>query len=378
MDLAIIPEREELRSSVRALLEDRSPASKVLLDMETEIGYDPAVWQELVATVGLVGAWAPGRVAELPAGHADQQTVGCFRDLAIVLEELGRSLLCAPFLGTAVLATRALAAVRDEYPPAAEDLRLIATGQLLASVALPDIGQASVVATEGAGGSTLSGRLPLVLDGDCAELLLVPATRGGATALFAVRAASASNTRVQREPLLTMDRTRRFAAVTFDAVPAELVLTGPRADALLSELTLLAAVAIACEQVGGARRCVEMATEYARERKQFGVPIGTFQAVKHTCANMLAALELAQSTAAYAAFCVDDDPVELPLAAHLAKSLCSESFRSISADTIQIHGGIGFTWDHPAHLYFKRAKSSELLLGQPAQHRAQLAELLHL
>jgi alkylation response protein AidB-like acyl-CoA dehydrogenase len=216
--------------------------------------------------------------------------------------------------------------------------------------------------------------LPLVLDGYAAELLLIAAVADGQPAIVAVR----SGDHVRRESLLTKDRTRRFARIALDGAPADLVSRGSIATELLGELRRLACVALACEQIGGGQRCLDMSTEYARTRKQFGQPIGTFQAIKHTCANMLVSLELARSTAAYAAWCVDENPDDLAVAAPMAKSLCSQAYRTIAADTIQVHGGIGFTWDHPAHLYYKRAKSSELFLGQPSAHRQELADALGL
>jgi alkylation response protein AidB-like acyl-CoA dehydrogenase len=177
-----------------------------------------------------------------------------------------------------------------------------------------------------------------------------------------------------RTPLATMDQTRKQARLEFDGTPARLIGTDGGAEAGLSKTLDLAAVALAAEQVGGAQRCLDTAVEYAKTRIQFGRPIGSFQAIKHKCADMLLEVESSKSAAYYAGWAAAEDSDELPVVASLAKSYCSEAYFHAAAENIQIHGGIGFTWEHPAHLYFKRAKSSELLFGDPAYHRELLAQ----
>ncbi len=177
-----------------------------------------------------------------------------------------------------------------------------------------------------------------------------------------------------RTPLATMDQTRKQARLEFADVDAWLIGTEGGAEAGLSKTLDLAAVALAAEQVGGAQRCLDTSVEYAKTRIQFGRPIGSFQAIKHKCADMLLEVESAKSAAYYAGWAAAEDSDELPVVASLAKSYCSEAYFHAAAETIQIHGGIGFTWEHPAHLYFKRAKSSELMLGDPSYHRELLAQ----
>ncbi len=189
--------------------------------------------------------------------------------------------------------------------------------------------------------------------------------------LFAVEADAAGLTRT---PLATMDQTRKQARLEFSATPARLVGEDGGAGPALSRTLDLAAVALAAEQVGGAQRCLDMAVDYAKTRIQFGRPIGSFQAIKHKCADMLLEVESAKSAAYYAGWAAAEDSEELPVVASLAKSYCSEAYFHAAAENIQIHGGIGFTWEHDAHLYFKRAKSSELLLGDPSYHRELLAQ----
>jgi len=179
-----------------------------------------------------------------------------------------------------------------------------------------------------------------------------------------------------RSPLVTMDQTRKLARLEFTATPAQLVGTEGAGWPAVEHALTTAAVALANEQVGGAQRCMEMSVDYAQNRIQFGRPIGSFQAVKHRCADMLVQVEMAKSAAYYANWCAATDADDLAIAAPMAKSYCSEAYFRIASDTIQVHGGIGFTWEHPAHLYFKRAKSAELLFGDPRHQRKLLAKAL--
>jgi alkylation response protein AidB-like acyl-CoA dehydrogenase len=171
-----------------------------------------------------------------------------------------------------------------------------------------------------------------------------------------------------------MDQTRKQARLEFTSVPARLIGEEGAADPVVRRTLDLAAVALAAEQVGGAQKCLDMSVDYAKSRIQFGRPIGSFQAIKHKCADMLLEVESAKSAAYYAGWAAAEDSDELPVVASLAKSYCSEAYFHAASENIQIHGGIGFTWEHDAHLYFKRAKSSELLLGDPSYHRELLAQ----
>jgi alkylation response protein AidB-like acyl-CoA dehydrogenase len=210
-----------------------------------------------------------------------------------------------------------------------------------------------------------------VIDGHTAQLILVAARTGSDVSLFAVDGSAAGLTRT---PLSTMDQTRKQARLEFSGVPARLVGAEGQGWPVLVKALDLAAVALAAEQVGGAQKVLEMSVEYAKVRVQFGRPIGSFQAIKHKCADMLLEVESAKSAAYYAGWAAAEDNDELPVVASLAKAYCSDAYFHAAAENIQIHGGIGFTWEHPAHLYFKRAKSSELMLGDPTYHREQLAQ----
>ncbi|HQF96366.1 MAG TPA: acyl-CoA dehydrogenase, partial [Microthrixaceae bacterium] len=262
-------------------------------------------------------------------------------------------------------------AAKAEYLPG------IASGETIATLAFTEANgrwDESGITLEASGSGsdyTLTGEKMYVLDGTIANLILVAAKTAGGVSLFAVQGDASGLT---REGLSTMDQTRKQARLTFDATPAKLIGTEGGGWAVLSQVLDLAAVALAAEQVGGAQECLEMAVQYAKDRVQFGRPIGSFQAIKHKCADMLLEVESAKSAAYYAGWCASELNDELPSVASLAKSYCSEAYFHTTAENIQIHGGIGFTWEHPAHLYFKRAKSSELFLGDPTYHRELLAQ----
>ncbi|HYI61095.1 MAG TPA: acyl-CoA dehydrogenase, partial [Acidimicrobiales bacterium] len=213
------------------------------------------------------------------------------------------------------------------------------------------------------------------LDGHTASLILVAARTPKGVSLFAVDGDASGLTRTA---LQTMDQTRKQAKVEFSNTPARLIGTEGEGGSALGKTLDLAAVALAAEQVGGAQKCLEMAVEYAKVRVQFGRPIGSFQAIKHKCADMLLEVESAKSAAYYAGWAAAEDSDELPVVASLAKAYCSDAYFHAAAENIQIHGGIGFTWEHPAHLYFKRAKSTELLFGDPTYHRELLAQRIGL
>ena len=254
----------------------------------------------------------------------------------------------------------------------------IASGETIATLALTedtgrwDLDGITLAATESGGGWTLDGHKMFVIDGHIADLVLVAArtdTRGQPLRRGGRRRRA---DRGRRWPPWT-----RRASRPGSSSPARRPAWWARraAPAPCSPRTLdLAAVALAAEQVGGAQRCLDMAVEYAKTRIQFGRPIGSFQAIKHKCADMLLEVESAKSAAYYAGWAAAEDSDELPVVASLAKSYCSEAYFHAAAENIQIHGGIGFTWEHDAHLYFKRAKSSELLLGDPSYHRELLAQ----
>ncbi len=363
---AFTSEHSALRDSVRRFLAERSPETEVRALMETAEGYDPAVWSLMARQIGLQGLALPEKYGGSGAG---------FVDLQIVLEEMGRALLCAPFLSTVVLAANALLTSGDEAA-CAEYLPGIAEGTTIAALAVTETSgswRAQDVTVSADPQYNLTGEKLFVPDGHVANLLLVVARTAAGPSLFAVDAAAPGLT---REAMGTLDATRKQSRLTFENVPARLVGEDGGAAAPLAATMDLAAAALAAEQAGGARRVLEMAVEYAKVREQFGRPIGSFQAIKHKCADMLLEVESSTSAAYAVGWAIDAGSDEVGVLASLAKAYCSEAYTHAAAENIQIHGGIGFTWEHPAHLYFKRAKSTEILFGTPRQHRALLADRL--
>jgi alkylation response protein AidB-like acyl-CoA dehydrogenase len=373
MKLVFTPEQDELRSSVRRFLQAKSSTTAVRTLMEDETGYDAAVWQQMADQLGLQGIAIPERFGG--GGFS-------FVELAIVLEETGRALLGAPFFSSAVLAAYAILDSGDESAAAAL-LPGIADGSRIGSLAFTedsgrwDLESLTMTATPGTAGTAgadgwrLNGAKSYVVDGHIAGLLLVAARTPAGLSLFAVDGTAPG---LVRTALPTLDQTRKLARIVFDNVPARLVGTEGRASASLALTLDKAALALAAEQVGGAQQVLDMAVEYAKVRHQFGRPIGSFQAIKHKAAEMLLRVESARAAAYYGAWAVADDSEEVPVVASLAKAYCSEAFFFAAAENIQIHGGVGFTWEHDAHLYLKRAKSTQLFLGDGTFHRERLVE----
>ena len=369
MNFAFNEEQDELRRMVAKFLAEKSPETEVRRLMATDDGYDPAVWSQMAEQLGLQALIIPEEFGGAGFG---------FVELIVVLEEMGAALLCAPFFSTAVLATSALLASGDDAAKATY-LPGIASGATIATLAItedagkPGLEAISMTATNAGDSWTLSGAKNFVLDGATASLVFVAAQTPKGLSLFAVEAGARG---LDVERLATMDQTRKQARLSFENTPAVLIGTEGGAEAGLRTTLQLACTAMAAEEVGGAQRCLDMAVEYAKNRVQFGRPIGSFQAVKHKCADMLLEVESSRSAAYYAGWVAAEGTDELPAVSSLAKAYCSESYFHAAAENIQIHGGIGFTWEHPAHLYFKRAKSSELLFGDPAYHRELLAQAL--
>jgi alkylation response protein AidB-like acyl-CoA dehydrogenase len=363
-EAVLTSEHEDLRRSLRAFLASASSEAEVRRAMESETGFDPAVWTRLAQELGVTSLLVPEEHGG--AGYG-------FLEAGVVLEEAGRALLAAPLLSTLV-ATDALVRSGD-VSAVARWLPGIASGKLRATVALPPVGMPAPVVTASGdrGREVLDGELAFVLDGATADVVLVPASTADGVALLVVEGGAPGLTRT---PLQTVDLTRRLAHLHLASTPATR-LAGDGA-ALLAAARTTAAVLLAVEQVGAAQRVLELTVDYAKVRNQFGRPIGSFQAVKHRCADMLVDVESARSAAYHAIGCLQTGSDELPVAAAMAKALCSDAFLSTAATSIQLHGGIGFTWEHPAHLYLKRAKAGQLLFGDPGHHRAALADLLGL
>jgi alkylation response protein AidB-like acyl-CoA dehydrogenase len=372
VNFAFSEEQEQLREAVRKFLEAKSPESEVRRLMETTEGYDPAVWQQMANELGL-------QSLHIPEDFGGQGYT--FVELGIVLEEQGRALLCAPYFSTVVLAANAiLNAGTDEDKKT--HLPGIASGETIATLAFTepngkwDASGITMEAKAEGDGFALSGEKMFVLDGHTADLIVVVARTAGTSgedgiSFFTVAGDAAGLTRTA---LATMDQTRKQARLEFSGVKAQPLGAAGAGWAALSKTLDQAAVGLSNEMVGGAQFVLESSVQYAKDRVQFGRPIGSFQAIKHKCADMLLEVESAKSAAYYSAWAAAEDNDELPVVASLAKAYCSDAYFHAAAENIQIHGGIGFTWEHNAHLYFKRAKSSEILLGDATYHRELLAQ----
>ncbi len=368
MNLVLSEEQEELQATVRRFLANRSPMSRVREVMETPEGWDPALWQRMAGDLGLQGLTVPDTYGGAGLGQVE---------LSVVMEELGAALTPSPYLASAVLAATALLAVDDEEARL-ELLPGVAAGTTIATLAVaedgagwdPDAVTARAVLQDGRW--VLEGVKSFVPHGAQADLVLVAARAGDELGLFAAEGTAPG---LARTDLAGLDPTRRLARLELSRVPARRLVSEDTAGALRHTLDL-AAVAMAAEQLGGLQRCLDTSVAYAGARYQFGRAIGSFQAVKHLCADMHVAMELSRSAVRYAAWAADEAPDELPVASALARAACSEAFFQVAADTIQVHGGIGFTWEHDAHLYYRRAKATELLFGGPRVERARLADRL--
>jgi alkylation response protein AidB-like acyl-CoA dehydrogenase len=382
MEFAFSDEQEMIRASAEGFLADVSDCTAVRAAMVSEQGYDDALWRRLCSEMYWPAIHIPEAFGGLGLG---------FVELSILLEQMGRRLLCSPFFATACMATPALllaASLEQKH----RWLTLIADGSITATLAFTsgngwtakDV-QATAVA-EGEG-FVLDGALDYVLDGHSADLLIIAARVPGSTgeagiSLFAVDAGSAG---IERQMLPTMDQTRRQARIQLkglylgaDCLLGEFGAGWPHLERVLQ----LTCIALASEQTGGAQQVLDLSVAYMQERQQFGRPIASFQALKHRAADMMLQVECARSASYYAACVAQEaldpqgDPqvaAELSLAAALAKAHCSETYFHCAAESIQLHGGVGFTWEYDPHLYFKRARASESFLGLPAWHRERIA-----
>lgn len=357
-------DQEELRDALRSLLSKRSDEDRVREVMASESGVDSELWRSLADELGCQGLTVPEQWGGAGATLVEQ---------GVVFEELGRSLACVPYAATVGLALPLLLRFRDHDLVAAAAAR-IAAGDLVATVAVCEPGgvwdpqTVGMSADRSGAGWTLSGTKTYVPDGHTAGLILVLARIDGRLAVLAVEGDAPGLVRTQ---LPTMDQTRRQARLDFTGTPARLL----EADAALEVDRALAqsAALLAVEQAGAAQRVLEGTTEYAKVRTQFGAPIGSFQAVKHRLTDMYLDVEAARSAAYNALFTAAEDDDELLAASSLAKAFCSDALVRVCESSVQVHGGIGLTWEHWAHLYFKRARSTAVLLGDAHQHRERLA-----
>ena len=372
MQFTFTQEQEEFRRVLRRFMADKSPATEVRRLMESEQGFDREVWQQLSRELGLPAVHIPEDYGGLGFGLVE---------LAIVCEEMGRALLCAPYFSSTVLAASAIVNAGSEDEKRAL-LPPIASGQRTATLAFTEadgrLDSAGIEATATAvdGGYRLHGTKSFVLDGHSADLVIVLARRPGSAgdeglSFFTARGDADG---LIRRPLETLDATRKLAGLTFDGTRADLLGDEGAAAGPLAKTLNQAAVCLANEMVGGAEKLREDALAYAMLRMQFGRPIASFQSLKHKSADMLVDVELAKSAAYYAAQAAAEDDEDLPALASAAKALAAEAYMQTAIHATQIHGGIGFTWDNDTHLWFKRAKSSEVFLGHPAYHRERVMQ----
>nr|WP_208406482.1 acyl-CoA dehydrogenase family protein [Amycolatopsis granulosa] len=353
---------EDLRASVRDLLTDRAGFTSVLARTESAEPYDLKLWRTLAADLGLAGLAVPESLGGQGASH---------REVAVVLEELGRSVAPVPFLGSAVLATAALLAAGDR-----ELVPRLAGGELIGALAVPLTSAPESGFPDGVSANTegaLSGAVRAVADAPVADVLIVPAAGPDGPGLYAVEKAAATVSDV-----VSLDLTRRLADVSFDNASSRLLASGAEARSALRQALRAGAGLLASEQVGLAQRCLEETVAYLKQRYQFGRPVGSFQALKHRLADLYLELVSARATARHAADTLATGDDDVPVAVAVAAATCSAVALHAAEESVQLHGGIGMTWEHPAHLYLKRAKSDELALGTPGRHRAALAGLVDL
>lgn len=383
MEFAFTEEQQMIRDTAASFLAEVSGSEAVRRAMATEQGYEQELWQRICSEMYWQAIHIPEQYGGMGLGYVE---------LAAMLEQMGRYLLCSPFYATVCLATNALLVAGTEEQKA-NYLAQICEGSLTATLAYTgtngrwDTEAVQVTARRDGDSFLLNGKLRYVPDGHTAGLLIIAARSQGSSAaegisLFAVPADTAG---IDRCWLPTMDQTRKQAEINLtDVKVASSAIMGEegQAGAQLEKIIQLATVAVAAEQMGGAQQVLDLTVDYSKERVQFGRPIAGFQAVKHQAANMMLKTEVSRSAVYYAA-CVAEEAMkggalagELAEAASVAKSYCSDAYFQNAGDAIQLHGGVGFTWEYDVHLFFKRAKSTEIFLGNGAYHREKVAELL--
>ncbi len=383
MDFSFTEEQQMIRDTAEAFLAEVSSSEAVRAAMVTEQGYDDAVWQRITSEMYWQAIHIPEEYGGMGLGYIE---------LAAMLEQMGRYLLCSPFYATVCLASNALLVAGSEEQKA-EYLTKICEGKLTATLAYTgangqwDANAVELLASKEGEAYQLNGTLRYVPDGHTADLLIVAARTPGSEgeqgiSLFAIPADTAG---IDRQWSPTMDQTRKQAEIHFNQVSvADMALMGEEGNAWpeLAKIIQLATVAVAAEQMGGAQQILDATVAYTKERVQFGRPVAGFQAVKHQAADMMLKAEVSRSAVYYAA-CVAEEALhggdladQLAEAASVAKAYCSDAYFQNTATAIQLHGGVGFTWEYDVHLYFKRAKSSEIFLGNGAYHREKVAQLI--
>jgi alkylation response protein AidB-like acyl-CoA dehydrogenase len=427
-DLLYSETERDLAAALSDLLADRAAPADVIARTERTEAYDLKLWRTVAAEIGVAGLLIPEALGGAGASY---------RELAAAAEQFGAFAAPIPYLGSAAVATaallsaaRAAAAADDGGPgtvapddqggfgsassgpaaavraaqlraaahapagagsaahapvsPAAGLLRRLADGSLTAALVVtaatrsgapfPAIARITGRGDSGPASVKLTGRIAAVIDALTADVLLVPA-EGVPSGLYLVDATAPG---VHRTPLVSLDMTRQLCDITLDAAEARQVVVGAAAEAAVSAGLADGAAILAAEQLGLAQRCLDLTIEYVKQRRQFGRQIGSFQAVKHRLADLWTSITLARAASRYAAACLAGDDPDAPVAVALAKSACCEAAVTAAQECVQLHGGIGFTWEHPAHLYLKRAKAASVAFGTPGAHRAALADLVNL
>jgi alkylation response protein AidB-like acyl-CoA dehydrogenase len=370
VDLTVTEEQEMLRTTVRRLLAEHAPLDRLRSVADGEQGPDPALWKRLIE-LGLPALAVPVEHGGLGQGAAD---------VAIVAEEMGRALGLAPLLSAVALATPALLASGDEAV-CHEVLPLVASGEAIVVLASTEADgrwapeAPTTTATSGGGGWVLSGRKCFVVDGAGADLVLVLAATPAGSGLFLV---DAHGEGVDRREMRLLDPSRPVAEVKLTDAPARLVGSEGGGPGIMDRVTSTVALVTAAEAVGGMRACLDLSVEHAKQRVQFGRPIGSFQAIAHTCVDMLQRVEFAASAVQYAAAARDQVAPDADLATRVAAAYCSRGFHWVTKETIQVHGGLGFTWDHDAHLFYRRARSAEQLFTRRSDHVDAVTRLVGL
>ena len=379
-DLLYSDTERTLASALADLLSSRAAATDVLARTEQPETYDTKLWRTVAAEIGIAGLLIPE-----PLGGAGAS----YRELAAAAEQFGAAVAPIPYLGSAVVATAALlsaaksgASSSAPVSPAAELLRRMAGAAVTAALAVestarpgtPFPGATRVAGASAAGVTKLRGTIPAVADALPADVLLVPA-EGVPNGLYLVEAGAPG---VHRTPVVSLDMTRQLCDISLDDAPAWQIAVGAAAEAAVDTALTAGAAVLAAEQLGLAQRCLDMTVGYVKERHQFARQVGSFQALKHRLADLWTMIALARAASRYAAACLADGDLDAPVAVALAKSACGEAAVTAAQECVQMHGGIGFTWEHPAHLYLKRAKAASVTFGTPGAHRAALAELVDL
>jgi len=371
MQFGLTETQQTLKSTVRKFLAAECPPAEVRKLMDTETAFDPELWRKM-AEQGWTGIIFPEEYGGFGMGMVE---------MAAALEEMGRALLAGPYFSTVLMAGALLDSAANDSQKL-QYLGPICRGEAKATVAfLEDSASWSadgvhLKATASGGNYVLDGRKLFVTDAAVADFLICVGRLEGALALFLVRAKTPG---LRVADLPSIDTTRKLYEVTFNGVtvPREnLLARGDQAQAALGRGREIATVGLVAEMTGGMQRLLDLTVEYAKTRKQFGRPIGQFQAVQHQCADMLLYTESSRSAAYYAAYAIQEGIPEASVAVSVAKAYASDAYREVGNRSIQVQGGMGFTWENDTHLYYRRAKASELMFGDATFHRERIAKLI--